>query len=141
MKKALLPLFVLLAAFVLPVQAALHNIGPDELVEMQQRGVPVIDIRTPREWRETGTIAGAHRLMFFDELGRADVRGWLQQFERIVPDKNQPFILVCRSGNRTTQVGRFLDERLGYRQVHHLARGMKQWLKEKRPVTFSTGKP
>ncbi len=117
----------------------LGQLNPEQLQAMQARGVPVIDIRTPGEWRETGTIAGAHRLMFFDEMGRADVKGWLQAFHRIVPDTGQPFILVCRSGNRTTQVGNFLEKRLGMKQVYHLAPGMKGWLREGRPVEFSAG--
>ncbi len=128
----LLPILLFEAA-----EAAVGNIDPQTLLRMQQEGVPVIDIRTPREWRETGTIPGARRLMFFDEVGRADVRGWLERFRRIVPDKNQPFILVCRSGNRTSQVGRFLEKRIGMKQVYHLAEGMNRWLKEKRPVVFS----
>ncbi len=123
--------------FVAPARAALHDLSPEALLQMQKEGVPVIDIRTPREWQETGTIAGAHRLMFFDELGRADVQGWLERFQQIVPNKDQPFILVCRSGNRTRQVGLFLEKRLGMTQVYHLAQGMNGWLKEKRPVVFS----
>ena len=49
-------------------------------------------------------------------------------------DKNQPFILVCRSGNRTSQVGRYLANTVKYKNVFHLEHGIKSWIKEKRKV-------
>ncbi|MCP3849224.1 MAG: rhodanese-like domain-containing protein, partial [Gammaproteobacteria bacterium] len=46
-----------------------------------------------------------------------------------IAGKNDPFILICRSGNRTGQVSNFLDKKLGYTKVNHLQRGIKVWIK------------
>lgn len=39
--------------------AEIININDAELVRLQASGVPVIDVRTADEWRETGVIKGA----------------------------------------------------------------------------------
>jgi rhodanese-related sulfurtransferase len=53
---------------------------------------------------------------------------WLAALDKIV-SKNDPFILICRSGNRTRQVSNFLDKKLGYHRVYHLNEGIKNWIK------------
>ena len=98
-----------------------------------QRGVPVIDIRTPREWRETGIIEGSLLLTFFDAQGRYDIRAWLSELAAIAtPD--EPFALICHSGSRSALVSRFLDAQLGYRHVYDVPGGIEQWMAEVRPT-------
>jgi rhodanese-related sulfurtransferase len=72
--------------------------------------------------------------MFFDQNGNYDVDQWLQKFKSYVKDKNQSFVLVCRSGNRTGMVGNFLSKKLGYKNVFHLENGIKSWIREQRPT-------
>jgi len=73
-------------------------------------------------------------LMFFDAQGKYNIKSWLEEFTKIVKNKNQPFILVCRSGNRTGMVGQFLAKELKYKNVFHLQNGIKSWIKENRKV-------
>ena len=113
---------------------AVLNLTPQELLEAQQKGTVIIDIRTPEEWVETGTITGAKRIMFFNQQRKPVVAQFMVEFEKLVISKDQPFILVCRSGSRTNAVTNFLDKKLGYSQGGHLAKGMKQWMAEKRVV-------
>lgn len=90
-------------------------------------------MRTAGEWKQTGIIEGSHLLTFFDERGRYDVDKWMEAFAKIAgPD--DPVILVCRSGNRTGQITRFLDQKVGYKQIAHLARGITQWIATGNPV-------
>jgi len=92
--------------------------------DMQNLGsVPVIDIRTPAEWKETGVIPGSIKLMAFDERGRMDIQSWLNEFSKYVKDKNQPFVLVCRTGSRTNTLGRYLNK-MGYKNVYDLRGGI-----------------
>lgn len=72
--------------------------------------------------------------MFFDEKGKYDVQSWLNEFSKYVKDKNQPFVLICRSGNRTSLVGEFLSKQMGYKNVFHLEHGIKSWIKENRKI-------
>jgi hypothetical protein len=61
--------------------AEIHNIDNAELLRLQEKGVPVVDIRTPEEWRDTGVIKGA-RLMTYSFSGGFDKAAWLKQVQR-----------------------------------------------------------
>ena len=103
------------------------------LAGLLEGGAPVIDIRTPEEWRETGVIEGSHLLTFFDAQGRYDVRAWLSGLAAIV-DRDEPFTLICHSGGRSALVGRLLDAQLGYERVHDAPGGIERWIAEDRPT-------
>ncbi len=108
------------------------NITPKQLDAKIKENITVIDIRTPPEWLETGVVPTSKKIMFFDERGSYDVKSWLNEFTKYVKDQNQPFVLVCRSGNRTSTVGNFLSSQLKYKYVYHLPDGIKSWIKENR---------
>lgn len=112
----------------------IQNLTPEQVSEACKNGIAIIDIRTPAEWMQTGTISKSHRIMFFNETGTPVVHDFMPQFESVVKDKNQEFVLVCRSGARTAAVANFLKDQMGYTHVMHLAHGMNQWLAENREV-------
>ena len=111
------------------------GINPTQLQEMINKNITVIDIRTPPEWKETGVVPTSKKIMFFDEKGKYDVNKWLSEFSNFVKDKNQTFVLVCRSGNRTDMVGNFLSKQVGFKNVYHLQDGIKSWIKEGKEVS------
>ena len=115
--------------------ADFRNLTPTKLQSMIDQNIIVIDIRTPPEWLQTGVIPTSNKIMFFNEKGDYDIKSWLKYFGRIIKTKEQPFVLVCRSGNRTTQVGNFLSEKLKFKNVYHLKNGIKSWIKENRKTT------
>ena len=125
---------LLVSVFSLYSFAGFFNLNPTQLQEKINQGVVVIDIRTPPEWKHLGVVPTSKLLMFFNEKGAYNVPAWMKQFNSLVKDKNQPFILVCRSGTRTATVGNFLNKKLGYKNVYHLEHGIKSWIKEKREV-------
>ena len=111
--------------------AELQNIAatPDFL----KKGIKVIDIRTPGEWRETGSVKGAYMIMFFDEQGRYNVKSFIDKLNKIVK-KDETFALICRTGSRTAMVSDFLDKELGYKVIN-LKGGMMKLMREGyRPV-------
>jgi rhodanese-related sulfurtransferase len=131
MRKLLATLCLLL----LPL-AALGNvtdIDSAELARLQAAGVPVVDIRTPGEWKETGVVPGSHPLMFFDEKGNYDAAAFVSRLNAIAKP-GDPVIVICRSGNRTREVSRFLSQKAGYTTVYNAKDGILAWVKEKRPV-------
>lgn len=82
-----------------------------------EKDIKIIDIRTPSEWRETGIVKGAYTLMFFDEQGRFDIQGFLDQLNKIVK-KDERFALICRTGSRTAEVSKFLANEMGYNVIN-----------------------
>ena len=104
--------------------ADFSSIGADELKKMEAQNVPVIDIRTPGEWKETGVIPGSHKIMFFDERGNYNVQKFLDELHKVAPDKDKPVILVCRTASRTKIVGDFLSKQVGYKKVRDLKGGI-----------------
>ena len=117
----------------LSARAEVAHIGSAEVAKLIAAGVPVIDIRTKPEWDETGIVPGSHPLTFFDEKGDADPAAWLK-LARTIAQPGSPVVLICRSGNRTEQVSRFLSEKAGYAKVYNAKDGIREWIKEGRPV-------
>jgi rhodanese-related sulfurtransferase len=94
--------------------------------------IPVVDIRTPSEWRESGLLQGAIPIMFFDERGGYNVEAFLQELQSKV-DVTKPFALICRTGSRTKVVSHFLSQEFGY-EVIDLQGGMLYIKASKLPV-------
>ncbi len=89
-----------------------------------KKGTTVIDIRREDEWKKYGTIEGSHKLTFFDNKGKYDINQWMEQFIKIVKNKEQKFILVCAHANRTKVVGGFLSKQLRYQNAYELDGGI-----------------
>ena len=104
------------------------NIGPNELEQALLSGITVIDIRREDEWKNTGIINGSHKITFFSASGKYDINDWLKQLQLILKDKEEPFVLICRSGHRTGIVKKILSSTYGYSNVLHLKKGINSWI-------------
>ena len=111
--------------------AELTGIGNEKLQSLLNAGVPVIDVRRADEWAELGIVEGSHLMTFFDKEGRYDAKAWFDTFSNKV-DTDQPFVLICHSGTRTSIIGKWLGKQLD--EVYHLEDGITGWIDEKRPV-------
>jgi len=100
--------------------ATLKNEYPTQ--DMLNSKIPIVDIRTPPEWVETGLIQGAIPIMFFNERGGYDINAWLKELNDKI-DTTKPFAIICRTGSRTAVLAPFLSEKLGY-QVTNILGGM-----------------
>ncbi len=116
-----------------PPGASIGDLTDDQLAAMAAEGVPLIDIRRPPEWEETGVIEGSHLLTFFDERKNYDLDAWLAAFDKVA-DKDKPFILICRLGIRTGTLGRYLDGRQDFKHVYHLQQGISGWIQASRRI-------
>ncbi len=110
--------------FVSSLFADFTTLSTTQVQEAIKKGVVIIDVRTPAEFKQFGIIKGAHKLTFFDERGNYDINQWMSEFTKIVKDKNQPFILYCAHANRSKVVGKFLSEQAGYKNVSELEGGI-----------------
>ncbi|QKT04998.1 FKBP-type peptidyl-prolyl cis-trans isomerase [Ectothiorhodospiraceae bacterium 2226] len=108
------------------------DIDNAELSELIEQGVKVVDIRRPEEWRQTGVVEGSYLLTAFDANGRF-VPSFPAELERIAA-KDEPVVLICRTGSRTGVLARALAEQGGYQDVYNVEDGIVRWLGERRPV-------
>ncbi|MGE5489898.1 MAG: rhodanese-like domain-containing protein [Actinomycetota bacterium] len=131
MRYLLAALSLVLAAF--SARADIVDIDNAELARLTAAGVPVIDVRTAQEWQETGIVPGSRLITFFDEQGRANPAAWLEK-AKAVAKPGEPVAVICRSGNRTKAVSRFLSEQAGYAKVYNVKAGILGWTREGRPV-------
>ena len=123
----------LLLVVAAPAYAEIVHIDNAQLSKLIEQGVPVVDIRTAPEWTETGVVKGSHLLTFFDDQGRYDAAAWLEQVQRIAKP-GQHIVVICRSGNRTLPVSRFLDRTVKYRTVYNVRAGIRAWIDARLPV-------
>ncbi len=84
--------------------------------ELLAKKVPLVDIRTEGEWKETGIVKGAIPITFFNEQGQYDMEKFLAELNAKVDTKKE-FALICRSGSRTNMVGKYLSDKLGYKVI------------------------
>lgn len=110
-----------------------NNISNDELKLLLAEGVPIYDIRRPDEWRQTGVVEGSQRPTFVDASGRL-LPDFLPRFTAAV-GKNDPVILICRTGSRTAALAKHLAEDLGYTRIYNVQDGITHWMQGQNPVT------
>ena len=98
-----------------------------------QQHIPIVDIRTPEEWRETGLVKGSIPIMFFDHRGNYDIERFLKALHKNV-DTSKPFALICHTGQRTAIVSAFLSKEFNY-TVIDIAGGIEEAKRRKLPIT------
>ena len=108
------------------------NLENDQLQIMLEKNIPVYDVRRAEEWQQTGIIEGSQLLTFVDADGRVQ-ENFMHRFTAEV-GKNDPVILICRTGSRTRSLAYYLVKEQGYTNVFNVEDGITQWLREKRPV-------
>lgn len=78
--------------------------------------VTIIDVRTPGEYKE-GHIKNAQNI----NVQSNDFREKMQYF-----DKEKPIYIYCRSGARSYQAGKILEE-MGFIEIYDLNGGILSW--------------
>ena len=109
-----------------------NNLDNQQLKTMLEQGTPIFDVRRPDEWRQTGIVNNSKLLTFVDANGRLNPE-FLPRFTSTV-GKDDPVILICRTGNRTSQLARYLAEEMGYTNIYNVRNGITKWIRENQPV-------
>jgi rhodanese-related sulfurtransferase len=110
--------------------AGIENLDPAEVAdELDRGGVLLVDLREPSE-TESGVIPGAVLAP----------RGMLEfhadpttQYHLDGFDPDRRVIVYCAAGSRSA-LGAVALQKLGYRDVAHLAGGFKAWVAQGQPV-------
>jgi len=128
---------VSLLALAMPAARAADISAADAATMVQSGKVTLIDIRRPEEWRQTGVAKGAVRI---DMQHPGGAPGFLNEvLQQVGGDRDAPIALICRTGNRTTQVQKFLEAQ-GFTHVYNVKEGMvgsaagPGWIKRGLPV-------
>lgn len=108
------------------------NIDNNQLQLMLDKNIPIYDVRRPEEWLQTGIVENSKLLTFVDNYGRLKP-GFVEKFTS-ENDKDTPIIVICRTGNRTRSLSRYLADELGYTQIYNVRNGITHWISESRPV-------
>ena len=93
--------------------------APDAYAQTQAGKLTLIDIRRPDEWKQTGVAKDALQI----NMAQGDSGFVAQVTAETGGDKNTPIGLICRTGNRTTQMQRVLTD-AGFTQVYNIKEGM-----------------
>ena len=124
--KIILIINVLVASFAF---SDVIEIGNIELKSLLQKKIPLIDIRRKDEWKSTGIVENSILMTFFDKNGKANTNEWLKELNKIA-NKNDPVILICRTGRRTGIISKFLSEKVGYKLIYDVTDGITDWIKK-----------
>ncbi len=122
------------SAPVLSAQAAEVLTATEAFAKAATGKITLIDIRTPEEWAETGSGAGAKRL----DMRRNDFSAALDKI--LGGNKSKPVALICARGVRSSRLSRALRES-GYSNIIDVPEGMlgsyagPGWLERGLPVT------
>lgn len=111
------------------------SVNNTELKALLAQGVPIYDIRRPDEWRQTGVVQGSQKLTFVDEGSHVNP-GFFTTFTQRVR-RDQPVIIICRSGSCSSTLARELLERQGYTHVYNVKQGVTGWIAEANPVVHN----
>ena len=84
----------------------------------------VLDIRTPEEVA-TGTLPEAIDIDFYAPSFEAEIAAL---------DRDTPYLVYCRSGNRS-DTGVELMQELGFTQIYELEDGIVSWVESGRPLS------
>lgn len=81
----------------------------------------LIDVRSPREWKQTGVPQRAKLVTIHHPRG---AKGFLEDILKAAGgDKSRPIALICAQGVRSSRGKRFLEAR-GFTNVHDVSEGM-----------------
>lgn len=129
---AFLMVFLLGAGLTACSKPPYENLDNAQLKALVAQGVPLFDVRRPDEWKQTGVVEGSRLLTWVDGAGRVQP-GFFERFSAEAP-KDKPVVIICRTGNRTSQLARELMEKHGYTKVYNVQSGITGWIADNQPV-------
>ena len=133
MKVRTLTITIFLMISSMSLFAEIVEVNNDKIDKLIKVGVPLVDIRTEREWYETGVIDQSNLLTFFDKYGNSKVEEWITKFEKIA-GRIDPVIIICRSGRRSRVVANYLVRKENYLTVYHATNGIKSWIESNNKI-------
>ena len=113
--------------------------APEARAAAVSGSITLVDVRSPREWHQTGVPTGAKPVTIHNRNG---IKAFIAEIENAVGgDKSKPIALICASGVRSARALKILAE-AGFTRIHNVSEGMlgrpdagPGWLRRGLPVT------
>lgn len=119
-------LSLLLVSFILSscnsqVNSDKHEyVNEDAIISLiENEKIEAIDVRTPGEV-DAGYVKGTE---YFFDINNANFKSNIDKL-----DKNKPYILICRSGARSSSAAKYMIAQ-GFTKVYELKGGLNSWKK------------
>ncbi|MCX7760246.1 MAG: rhodanese-like domain-containing protein [Hydrogenothermaceae bacterium] len=124
MKKAIT---VLLLIFV-NISFAFENLSAKDFYNLtnKEKGILILDVRTPQEYREDGHISGSILI---------PIQILPQYIKELDKFRDKKILVYCRSGNRSIVASKFLEQN-SFKYVYNLKGGIIEWKKSNLPVEY-----
>ncbi len=106
--------------------------------ELLDSDIPIVDVRTAPEWKETGLLKEAIPIVFFSEQGKPLINSFLKELNEKV-DTSKPFAIICHTGSRTSVIAPWLSKELNY-NVINISGGMDYATKALKLPTYPYAK-
>jgi len=94
-----------------------------EVIAEDPAGLVILDIRTPEEFDEV-RLGGAVNVDYYGT-------DFADQLDTL--DKNTPYVMYCRSGNRSSDAVKTMKD-LGFTEVYEIDGGIVNWIESGYPV-------
>jgi rhodanese-related sulfurtransferase len=100
-----------------------YSVNADEFEKLMKEGYKLIDVRTPAEYREAR----------IRNCTLADI--YTSDFKKVIDglDKNDRYLLYCRTGSRSKTACSFL-EKWGFAEIKDLSGGIISWVNSGREI-------
>ena len=134
--KRITSLFLFSTIIINSAFAEVKNANNQEIIALMKNGVPLIDVRTYDEWQKTGVIENSKLLTFFNKNGDSNLKEWMHELRKIV-SKDEPVIILCRSGKRSGIVSNILSDKMQFSNVYNANSGIIGWINDGQKTTTS----
>lgn len=104
----------------------IENLSPQESWELMQQNpaAVMVDVRTQMEHAYVGHPIGAVHIPWKEAPSWETNPNFVAQVTRLVPEKDRPILLLCRSGQRSLAAAQAL-EKAGYQQLINIVDGFE----------------
>ena len=108
-------------------------IDSNQLLSMQDNDLIIVDIRSQKEWKNTGTIIDSKKITAFDEEGNFQ-SNFLESFQNIA-GLTTKVVFVSKNGDISSILANGFAEQLDYKHIYSLKGGIQEWILLDNPIT------
>ena len=126
-------IFIFLLLLSNNVFADIINIDNKKFRELLRQDIPVIDIRTKKEWIKTGVIKNSYLISMINDQGKYSLKDWYNKYSKIELKDNK-VIIICAVGGRSTYISSILNKLNRETIIYNVQKGINDWINSDYPT-------